>query len=50
MNMLIVAVLAVALVAAVLALVRESRLRRALEQLVRAVLAQWRQHDSTHDR
>jgi hypothetical protein len=40
-----VAALAVALLLVVLALVREARLRRALERLVAKLLAQWRKSD-----
>ncbi len=45
MNTFITASLAVALVAAVFALVRESRLRRALQKLLKALLMKWRQHE-----
>ena len=49
MNTFITAALAVALVAAVFALVRESRLRRALQKLLKALLMKWRQHDPERD-
>lgn len=42
--------LGLALVAAVLALGREMRLRKALEKLIRNLLSRWRAHVSkTHD-
>ena len=46
MMTLLLAALAVALVAAVLALAREVRLRKALEKLLRIVLSRWRAHVS----
>lgn len=46
METFALAALAVALIAAVLALVRESRLRRALQKLLKAILEHWRHHDS----
>jgi hypothetical protein len=45
MNTFLLAALGVALVAAVFALVRESRLRRALQKLLKAVLMNWRQYE-----
>jgi len=45
MSLLLIAILAVALVASVLALTREIRLRRALARLLRYVLSHWRTHD-----
>jgi hypothetical protein len=44
MNTFVVASLALALVLTVLALVRQVRLRRALEKLLRVVLSRWRSH------
>jgi hypothetical protein len=49
MYVIVIAALAVALVAAVLALVRESRLRRALQKLLKAMLKNWRQHETERD-
>jgi hypothetical protein len=49
MYVIVIAALAVALVAAVLALVRESRLRRALQKLLKAMLKNWRQHETEND-
>jgi hypothetical protein len=46
MTKLVIAVLAFALVATVLALCREMRLRRALERLLQIVLNRWRSHVS----
>jgi hypothetical protein len=46
MAMLVIAVLMFALVAAVLALCREVRLRKALERLLQLVLNRWRSHVS----
>jgi hypothetical protein len=46
MAMLVIAVLMFALVAAVLALCREVRLRRALQRLLQLVLNRWRSHGS----
>jgi hypothetical protein len=46
MAMLVIAVLMFALVAAVLALCREVRLRRALQRLLQIVLNRWRAHVS----
>jgi hypothetical protein len=40
--------LAVALAAMVIALVREVRLRKALEKLLRIILSRWRTHVSKH--
>ena len=45
METFVLATLAVALVTAVLALVRESRLRRALQKLLESLLKNWRRHD-----
>jgi hypothetical protein len=49
MDPVLFASLAVALVAAVLALVRESRLRRALQKLLKILFEKWRQHDTERD-
>jgi hypothetical protein len=49
MYVIVIATLAVALVAAVLGLVRESRLRRALQKLLKAMLKNWRQHETESD-
>ena len=46
MNDFVVGALALALTAAVVALRREVRLRRALERLVRMLLARWRNRDA----
>ena len=46
MAMLVIAVLMFALVAAVLALCREVRLRKALQRLLQIVLNRWRSHES----
>ncbi len=46
METFVLAALAVALVVAVLVLVRESRLRRALQKLVSALLKNWRTNDT----
>jgi hypothetical protein len=46
MAILVIAVLMFALVAAVLALCREVRLRQALERLLQIVLNRWRSHVS----
>ena len=46
MNMFVLAALAVALVVAVLALIRESRLRRALQKLLKALIENWRRNDT----
>jgi hypothetical protein len=46
MSSMLFAVLAIALVAAVLALGREVRLRKALEKLLRILLSRWRAHVS----
>jgi len=46
MTVLVIAVLAFALVATVLALCREMRLRKALKRLLRLVLSRWRAHAS----
>jgi uncharacterized membrane protein YccC len=45
METFVLAALAVALVFVVLALIRESRLRRALQKLLQSLLGNWRQHD-----
>ena len=45
MNHVVLAALAVALVMCVIALVRETRLRRALESLLRRILSQWRNNE-----
>ena len=44
MSSMVIAVLVFALVAAVLALCREVRLRRALQRLLQLVLNRWRTH------
>jgi hypothetical protein len=49
MNTFVLAALAVALVGVVFALVRESRLRRALEKLLQALLKHWRAHETDRD-
>ena len=49
METFVLAALALALIAAVLALVRESRLRRALQKLLKAILKHWRHDDSERD-
>ncbi len=49
MNTFFFAALAVALFAAVLALARETRLRRALQKLLTLVLVKWRGHDIHQD-
>ena len=46
MTVLVIAVLAFALVATVLALCREVRLRKALERLLQIVLSRWKNHAS----
>ena len=46
MAVLVIAVLAFALVATVLALSREVRLRKALQRLLQIVLNRWRSHAS----
>ena len=46
MNTFVLAALAVALVVAVLALIRESRLRRALQKLLKALIENWRRNDT----
>jgi HAMP domain-containing protein len=46
METFVLAALAVALVVAVFALVRESRLRRALQKLLKALLKNWRTNDT----
>ena len=50
MNITLVASLALALLLAVVALVREVRLRRALQALLRRLLVRWRiySHEETH--
>ena len=47
MNTFVLASLALALVLTVLALVRQVRLRRALEKLLRVILSRWRSHAQT---
>lgn len=49
METLVLATLAVALVAAVFAFIRESRLRRALQKLLQSILRNWRRHDTDED-
>jgi hypothetical protein len=49
METFVLATLAVALVTAVLGLVRESRLRRALQKLLESLLKNWRRHDIEED-
>ena len=44
MNHMLVAVLALALVIAVLVLIRETKLRRALQKLLQIILSNWRSH------
>jgi hypothetical protein len=44
MNHMLVAALALALVLAVLVLIRETRLRRALQKLLQIMLSNWRSH------
>ena len=46
METFVLAALAVALTVVVLALVRESRLRRALQKLMKALLKNWRTNDT----
>jgi hypothetical protein len=46
MTSVLIIALAIALVAAVLALCREMRLRKALERLLNLVLTRWRTHVS----
>lgn len=45
MNVFVLASLALALVLAVVALIHQVRLRRALEKLLRRILSHWRSHD-----
>ena len=49
MNTAITTVLAVALFLTVLALAKQIRVRRALEQLLQMVLSRWRKHDRKID-
>ena len=49
MYSLTVAALAVALVVCSLALVRETRLRRALQRLLQQIFDRWRSHDQNHE-
>jgi HAMP domain-containing protein len=49
METFVLAALAVALIAAVLALVRESRLRRALQKLLNAISKNWRPNETKRD-
>ena len=46
---MLLAALALALVAAVIALAREVRLRRALAKLLQRILAHWRTHATSRD-
>ena len=50
MNTVLIAALAAALVASVLALGREVRLRKALEKLLQTILSRWRAHVSKTER
>lgn len=50
MNALLLASLGLALVLAVVALIHQVRLRRALEKLLRLLFHKWRQHDEEQDR
>jgi len=45
MEIFVLAALSVALITAVLALIRESRLRRALQKLLESLIRGWRRHD-----
>jgi hypothetical protein len=49
MNTLLIGSLALSLVAVVLALIRESRLRRALQKILAGLLRNWRKHEFEHD-
>lgn len=49
MSTVVVAALAVALVVCVIALVRETRLRRALQRLLKMIFERWRSHEQEHD-
>ena len=49
MSMFLLASLALALVLTVVALVRQVRLRRALEKFLRIILTHWRSHARNHD-
>ncbi len=48
MNTLLICALGLSLVAVVLALIRESRLRRGLEKFVALLLNNWRTRDGEH--
>ena len=45
MNTFLFAALTLCLVVAVITLVRETRLRRALQKLLKTMLSKWRQHE-----
>ena len=45
MNHVLVAALALALVSTVLVLIRETKLRRALQKLLQIILSNWRSHE-----
>ena len=49
MNLLVSAVLSVALVICVVALVRETRMRRALQRLLKLIFEKWRSHDQVNE-
>ena len=49
MNLFVITALAAALVASVLALAREVRLRRALARLLSLILSHWKHHDTKTD-
>ncbi|MCH8047138.1 MAG: hypothetical protein IID44_25835 [Planctomycetes bacterium] len=49
MTMFLLASLALALVLTVVAMVRQARLRRALEKFLRVILTHWRSHARNHD-
>ena len=49
MNTFIVSALCVALVICVIALVRETRMRRALQRLLKLIFEHWRSHDQNDD-
>jgi len=48
MNVFVFTSLALALIFAVVALVHQVRLRRALEKLLRLILNHWRPHENEH--
>lgn len=50
MHVFVLTSLALALVLAVVALIHQVRLRRALEKLLRLIFHKWRQHDEEQDR